>query len=291
MIVCPCVDCEFCFCQKANKRVVASVDGQNITLRYVGSCTWEATGSWEVYCDTATLVRYTIIDHPPSDRNTHLRVYNGSNQLMRSWQNIIPEGQMVCNEAEWFMADNHDDEPGAICSETDSTTISFLASCCSCECESSSGNVECPFCSGTTPPQVQVDLSGIVDGSASCCSGCSGFNGSFVLDYAGFVLTPTPTCRWVYNFPDAVCDTFGAVQSQLVFTLAWTGLGGGGPILRKTVGLFTGGRCLFNPAWYTEASCPAPCTEDCVAIDDDLPIVGFHNNCDSTGSTCHVTAL
>jgi hypothetical protein len=144
------------------------------------------------------------------------------------------------------------------------TPLAFFQSACPC-C-----GVGCSFCSGgTRTAQVQIVLTGIVNGTDGTCTSCSSLNATWIVDAIPQV--GAGTCFWTAAI--SVC-TFNSIAASI------GSLGVG-------VSITTG---VFGQAVSYLSAGPNTCStwlDENIAFDS----ASFEVKCDGTASTCLITAI
>jgi hypothetical protein len=139
----------------------------------------------------------------------------------------------------------------------------------------------CAACTGTTPSNFQVVITGVVNGTGS---NCTLLNNTFVLPFeTGSVPGAVPTrCRWAFE-PISPAPTCGALSVNRVIFSYDLGF--------STISQFV--RSDGNPDnTYGGTMAGEPTPEDCTTISGHvLSVTGSGFCCNHGSATCTVTAL
>jgi len=146
---------------------------------------------------------------------------------------------------------------------------------------------DCQRCqSGTAPARVLVEISGVTN---ITCSDCSGFNGTFVLDFIHQgLLAGTYRCVWSYDRgSDGPCSerylAFWLYLAGIPANDMWMSVGWGTSHAPEVVSPIL--------SWVSEEVTDSGDTIDCATIDNDISPFFSWGGCNNSSSTCHVTAL
>ena len=113
---------------------------------------------------------------------------------------------------------------GKFLRNTDDTWPTSLECCCDGDPHKPPGGAaDCFFCEvGTARDQIQVEVSGIVSAGGLCCTN---YNGTYVLDYAGFQLAEggpfglPAGCTWSKSITGISCcqqPAFSDIETRLI---------------------------------------------------------------------------
>jgi hypothetical protein len=130
------------------------------------------------------------------------------------------------------------------------------------------GGEPCTHCSGTTPLQYQLDVSGVADEDCALCD--ETYDGQFILTQSG-----VGNCRWTYDFDSAACG--GPLNDNYTLDI-------GAPVNKTTLGLSFGGVGIM--VWNKVISPPIDCSSFQLLYSSRS-----QTECAGVGSTADLTAL